>query len=996
MPKELFDQPNQCHPILPYEPVTNRLYFFRVTVFDMKLPEVNFKDSVPKDVVWPPPVDKWRDPDWFRLGIPVSDLFPEILPEAPAGTYTGKEDMLRVGSNRMVLPADSVNDKYTNASNETVTIDKDGVKVPDHVKHIFDDLDPHDLDLLKSGRVITRVKGKELVRLALAPARAPRASTSAHPQSRAQRWNIPLNPNLVSDSDFLEVMKLLYEDVASDTYRMLAIASFLFADAEVYRGIIQRYSTDTRGEAYLLAFNQQGGNTKNPVPSDPESVSDSDYVEIMWMLYRRVPSDKYLSLPRPDSPSWDDIERGVRLAVKYYQDPRRKTLWETSQMAGDSPGEDVPPPSDEEGCQSAYPTYEIGLLTQYEQEWTLTGYSRGALVSALTLAPNEEMVLEVFTWDRTKVEEQRETTTEYERNVDASSLTKVSGQISRDLSETTDRSAGIGLGATLPVQGIPVKVEGNADVSNTLNEGMQTSVESIAEATTRASERFKTTNQVKVVQTRETGREERVTRRIRNPNLGRTLTLNCFEVIENYSVKTGAKVGEPFFVLLVDFPRPPKFDIDFILAYQDKLQRALLSTVYRGGFDAAKKILAQRYFDERSLIKVEIDASRNNGGGESTPPAETAPAPPIVTLAKSLRNKLKKLLELDLVKEVFKLAESYKPFGEPVKNSEKADAEAALGRFNFWIKFKVVTPGVDSLAKEFVDNLSSGDITPQSAYEALSAFVPGLDDEWVTSLKMIAANIVAVHLGATLIIPFPWLLPVMLELAIIEDNMGIPKLIEKAKKEVRNYEMTMGIPGAAATGAPAAGAPAVAPPLPPPPPQLYTLAAQAEAEAEFRKFQLHLEANAVYYMNFIIAQEDANVRYEKLKVMGIQNYVENRLLGFVGRKAIFPLVMNSIGSKAKTYIESKLLAGWHSKDGDLHVPPVTETTIQVALPTGGLYMEASMGQCDALEPFLAASRDVELASARAQVALAEERVKQMAIENQRRQMKLDNGDLDPA
>ncbi|HKQ31858.1 MAG TPA: hypothetical protein VJV40_01550, partial [Thermodesulfobacteriota bacterium] len=338
-----------------------------------------------------------------------ADIFPELLPEAPTGTYQGEEDLLRVGSNRMVLPADSVNDKYTKGTTATVTIDQDGVKVPDQVKDvvkdIVKDLDTRDLDRLKRGRPITRVKGKELVRLSMAPASSPMVSGTAHLRSSARRrWNIP-PPRNISDSDFLEIMRLLYEDVASDTYHMPAIANFQYNDWIQYLGTIRDYSTDQRGVDYLWALNQGSGSTKIGVPPDPQSVSDADYIEIMWMLWRGVPSDKYLSLPRPEF-TLNDRERCADLALRYYQHSRR-TLWENSQEPGESPsgGESEEGLlSSEEGCSKpAYPTYEIGLLTQYTQEWKLTGYSRGALVSALTLAPNEELVLEVFTWDRTKV-----------------------------------------------------------------------------------------------------------------------------------------------------------------------------------------------------------------------------------------------------------------------------------------------------------------------------------------------------------------------------------------------------------------------------------------------------------------------------------------------------------------------------------------------------------------------------------------------------------------
>src|SRR5690606_23283067 len=50
------------------------------------------------------------------------------------------------------------------------------------------------------------------------------------------------------------------------------------------------------------------------------------------------------------------------------------------------------------------PSYEIGLYTSFEQEWELKGYSRGALLNSITLSPREEVTVEVFTFDRLKLE----------------------------------------------------------------------------------------------------------------------------------------------------------------------------------------------------------------------------------------------------------------------------------------------------------------------------------------------------------------------------------------------------------------------------------------------------------------------------------------------------------------------------------------------------------------------------------------------------------------
>ena len=99
------------------------------------------------------------------------------------------------------------------------------------------------------------------------------------------------------------------------------------------------------------------------------------------------------------------------------------------------------------------------------------------------------------------------------------------------------------------------------------------------------------------------------------------------------------------------------------------------------------------------------------------------------------------------------LANAYLP-GNSISHKDRAEAEDALGVFNFWLKFKTVTPGVDSRAEDYLESTSGG-ITAQKAYEALNSLTTGLDDGWLTTIKMIAASVVAAQLGFTLLVPFP-------------------------------------------------------------------------------------------------------------------------------------------------------------------------------------------------------------------------------------------------
>ena len=573
-------------------------------------------------------------------------------------------------------------------------------------------------------------------------------------------------------------------------------------------------------------------------------------------------------------------------------------------------------------------------------------------MSSLTLAPEEELTIEVFTWDRSKLEQENSETTETERSVETSSLARVSAQLNNELTDTTDRNASLGLGLPLPIGPVNVDVDGQVGVSNSVSSSIQSTVDTISETTRRASERFKSTTQVKVVQTRETGNETRVTRRIRNPNRGRTLTMHCFEVMEHYSITTKLLRAEKF-VLLAEIPQPKAFDIYFVLAQEEKLQRALLGANFLPGFAAAKKLLAQQFFDERSAIKAEIEAAQAKARGDGAPAAD----PPIVTIAKNLRKKLKRMLDLDLVEEMETLANSYLP-GNSIDQKEKAEAEEALGVFNFWLKFKTVTPGVDSRARDFIDE-SGGTVTPQKAYDALSALTAGLDDEWLTTIKMIAASVVSANLAFTLLPAFPWLAPVLLSFAVMDNNLGVPSLIERAKQAVRAYEATQQQPPAPTEPNNDKGQKMM------PPPQLFSMQELSLADAEFKKLVLHLEANRIYYMNSIFAQQDVNVRYQVLEALGIATFVENRLLGFLGSRAVFPLRVENLEQEAQDFLAKQLT----DKLAAL-LKAVTPATEDVTLPTNGLHMEAALGTCEALEPFLKDSRDIELALRRAEVARA--------------------------
>ncbi len=620
------------------------------------------------------------------------------------------------------------------------------------------------------------------------------------------------------------------------------------------------------------------------------------------------------------------------------------------------------------------PRYDIGLFTSFEQTWTLEGYSRGSLLNSLTLAPEEELTIEIFTFDRRKLEEERTLSSEFERNSELSVMASVTSNIARELSESSQVNGDVGLGLPLPAGGVPVNIDVGVSASSEVKANIQASLDQVSEVTSRVSERVKSTRQVKVVEARETGREDRVTRKLRNANQGHALTLNCYEVLETFRVETALKDVKQF-CLLVEPPDLGAVDIPFVLAYQDRLQRALLSKVYASGFDAARSLYAQGWFDHASIQKAELEeASRQSVAATPAP----TPKKPVVVVANQLRDALVKIFDADLLEAAGVLAEYYNPFdGKDVSEREKAAAESALGLFNYAFKLKAVSPGAEDRARTFIEAMRR-DNSEAAVVEALGALLAGTDDEWMTNLKMIAASLVSAQLASLLLIPFPVLVPVFISLAVIENNAGYPGLCGKAKQELKAYETAASVVPPTSDASTSADLKTREPP-----PQLFTLQDLAMARADFDALRLHIEANRIYYMNQIWSAEDPNARYERFRQMGIDAYVENRLVGFVGARAIHPLRLSALDPAVQRTLVDKLTAFNPSASetvgagaSAVTLGPIQTPVQQVSLPTSAVYMDGGLGQCELLEPYLQQRREIERRIAHADADLAEVRVQE--------------------
>ena len=681
----------------------------------------------------------------------------------------------------------------------------------------------------------------------------------------------------------------------------------------------------------------------------------------------------------------------------YFNDDRFTVCANTNQLPGSDENESGQ--DDYTVSKPEAPRYEIGLVTTYQQDWELKGYSRGALLSSITLAPREETKIELFTWDRYKLEEEKSFGSEYESNREINTLGRASANIAHELNKTMDAKANANGGLSLPTEYVDVKVGADGGISSHIDDNLENTVEQINEITKQTSERYKATHQVKIVQTHETGEETRTTRTLFNPNAARTLSLHHFEILENYKVTTKIKQANTY-CLLVKNPQLAEFDIDNVRAYEDVLQRVLLSSNYRDGFKAAQILAGQRWFANQPSPPSSAPLANN---GLPANQSNTTPTGGIFETAKSLKEIVDTFLNLDLISSFKTIYNHNNPINMTnVSGSKLKSAENNIRMLSFWEKMKAIYPGFEKKAEAFKKNYQSNTAEAEIIRQ-VGLLVEGLDDDWVHNVKMIAAssityvivqmafNILATPLAVT---PFSiFYYPIIFDLVIRHDDKGLQKFLSKAKRQLKTAEAVQEANSLSNTVDISQGEQVdnIIPTIP----QAYTFLELAQAQAQFEKLKLHLEANRTYYVNEIWRAEDSNARLERLKGIGIAPFVENRLLGFTGKKAMYPLRFATLPETVKQTLEDDF-SGIDSRD-DKRKKPKKIKSENISLPTSGVHMEATLGQCDAIEPYLQERREIDLQLRRAAAWEAKQRSRQQQLEAERLEQRLQHDPqlLDP-
>ncbi|MCB2176708.1 MAG: hypothetical protein KQH57_12925 [Actinomycetales bacterium] len=176
--------------------------------------------------------------------------------------------------------------------------------------------------------------------------------------------------------------------------------------------------------------------------------------------------------------------------------------------------------------------WTLGMVYKYRQDSRPTGYGLGDLIYTLSLLPNEEVTMEIKTWETDKRLEEAETGIDAKNTSDVKSTTSSSSEVTDKVATKehtyVDASAGYsGFGFNASVKA------GWSQDTDTMNQQI---AKSGRERMEQATSEQRSQRKVKMALSRESGSESKTTRKITNINQAHTLNANFYEVLREHTV----------------------------------------------------------------------------------------------------------------------------------------------------------------------------------------------------------------------------------------------------------------------------------------------------------------------------------------------------------------------------------------------------------------------------------------------------------------------------
>lgn len=630
------------------------------------------------------------------------------------------------------------------------------------------------------------------------------------------------------------------------------------------------------------------------------------------------------------------------------------------------------------------PSFEFVLYLAYRQEWELLGYARGDLLNTISLAPQEEITIEVFTWDRFKSAEDTTEESGWESSLEAG----FTGKTSRDITAESTRNeawklTSAGVNITGP-KDIGVDVDVGGDFGTSLTTVNKDTVSLVNESTAKAATKARGMRQTKVSETHEWGSEERSTRKLRNENMGRSVSYDLFEVLASYQVKTQAVPEQTRLAILGPSPLPVKaFDRPTVSAFEGPLRRALLDENQKSGFDAIRWLAARDEY--KALQKVKEVASAppaqqtlpsQQGAPGQTSQQTTVPTDPILAAGDRVSECIRTILDAD--KRAVKKAWDAGKRGDELKPAEIVFRQWMLRKFGFdefqprfwqactrfeneWKNDRSVER-CDQLLKETASAWleTVGNVTFTIALGVLlwPYFLVRFGDLVLTLTGELGAGEAATHVWNG---------------HVGFDDAGLGAKLDGARTVMTSYRKALEVnaqpvqtqnadPNQPAQANQSAETNPVAQPDPGQSGQPQEPFPDGQAAAHMvaqSSLLVHLENNRSHYLEAIWASFQPTDRARLLAVVfgKLGDEVEPELLGFHEDKVAVPFRTDRYPG-LKEHLEEAIAAAQGAGSEDAR---------DVVLPTAGLHLQTRLGECDALEPFLTGHREQDLAAKKLQV-----------------------------
>jgi hypothetical protein len=604
-------------------------------------------------------------------------------------------------------------------------------------------------------------------------------------------------------------------------------------------------------------------------------------------------------------------------------------------------------------------TFTLALYLPWRQLWRLKGYTRGELLHSLVLGPQEEVTIEVSSWDRRKRIFEDSAQSSFEQTTDFTQTEKDTQSVVKEINNQNEFGMTMGGQIGYTMAGVfQVGGSSQTNVKASLANSSKNNLEFLRESVAKAGTKLKLERQTKINETTEIGTENKITRKLRNPNLCHTLSFNSYEVLAHYDIETSFNRDQARLCVMVPNPvAVTAFDYTNVRYYESVLRKVLLVPDLAPGFDAARKLYAQDKICEAQHRNEVCTAAKSLGAMGDTPDST------LLTICKGIEQAYDKL------KTGRPAAAPVPPpwaflVPYPVLTLGLID-EASFQRWLYWYRLGQVAPGLTEAVAA-----SSGVTDPAAKIQAIADALAGVDD-----LKNVKPSTMAQDENTLY--------------GVIKNFFKVPSPpivftdLPKAAYQVNDA----GLAGRLAAFAERLAAIAEEKELEKKKEAMERN--QAEVKADYSNKEIaealeqvdallqHLNQYKHHYRTAILQLLPFPDAFQSL-MAGFSQLVERRVIGYDGEDVAFPLIT---GSDPRTQALFDQLV----TDNPALLNLVT--TQAVTLPTSGVQMEGRVGGCETCEEFIKATRHLDLELRRAQV-------RQAKAEAERLERRLEDDQLD--